>query len=233
MVTKAKQTVDGQKARSLATQTALMEAAEKLVARDGMQAISIKAIMREAGQKNESALQYHFKNLNGLITAIHRKRSAEIHEKRAELLDKLLTSGSEPEVSDLCRMMVMPTFQLAQQDAKFRRYVAGFSHQVALAQNSAFDVVRRSGGGGESGAKTGELLRQALPHLDDDAFRQRMDLAARLCASAMSHQATRKNAFKGPAADLFVSHLVDALHGLLTAPVSDETRKIGDSLLST
>jgi AcrR family transcriptional regulator len=227
----AKQKVDGQKARSQATQAALMEAAEKLIARDGLHAISIKAIMREAGQKNESALQYHFGNLKGLISAIHKKRSAEIHTRRGELLNELLANGTKPDVSDLCRIMVMPTCQLAQEDPKFRRYVAGFGHQVALAQNSAFDVIRRSGGGGESGARTRELLRQALPHLDDDAFKKRMDLAARLCASSISHQANRKNAFKGKDADLFISHLVDALEGLLSAPVSEKTKKIGDSLL--
>ena len=42
---------DGQRTRSLNTQTALMEAAEKLVAKKGIENVSIKDIVRESGQK--------------------------------------------------------------------------------------------------------------------------------------------------------------------------------------
>ena len=43
-----------------------MHAAEKLIGERGMANVSIRDIVSAAGQKNESALQYHFKNLNGL-----------------------------------------------------------------------------------------------------------------------------------------------------------------------
>ena len=62
---------NGQKIRRLATQTALMEAAETLIAENGIQNVSNKEIVREAGQKNQSALQYHFGNLRGLVNAVH------------------------------------------------------------------------------------------------------------------------------------------------------------------
>ena len=216
----------GQQARSLSTQTALMEAAEKLVAQKGLAGISIKDIVREAGQKNESALQYHFKNLKGLIRAINKKRSLQIHEKRAELLEELMSQDGSPDVTDLCRLMVMPSFLLGQEDPKFRKYIAGFSHEVALAPNSAFDLVKRAGGGGESGQKMGQLLRSALPHLDDEAFVSRMEQASRLCAVSMAHQANQTSAFQGKSADLFVSNLIDALMGLLSAPESEQTKKL-------
>ena len=54
---------NGQQLRSLATQTALMDAAETLIANNGAHRVTIKDIVREAGQKNESVLQYHFKNI--------------------------------------------------------------------------------------------------------------------------------------------------------------------------
>lgn len=219
-------TPDGQKARSLNTQTALMEAAEKLVAKKGLENVSIKDIVRESDQKNESALQYHFKNLQGLFLAIHEKRSEQVHAKRAELLSDLLDQPAPPDIADICRLMVMPTFLLAQKDVKFRRYIAGFSQEVSAAHKSAFDVVSRSGGGGHSGKQTADLLRQALPHLDEQAFRQRLDFAFRLAAVSMAYQAKQKSAFRGPKADLFVSNLMDALEGLLTAPESATTMRL-------
>ncbi|HIE86327.1 MAG TPA: TetR family transcriptional regulator [Pseudomonadales bacterium] len=53
------ESTDGQRARNLTTQVSLMEAAEKLIFRHGIHHVAVKDIVREANQKNESALQYH------------------------------------------------------------------------------------------------------------------------------------------------------------------------------
>ena len=225
-----KSSLDHQKARSRATQMSLMEAAEKLISRKGIQNVSNKEIVKEAGQKNGSALQYHFKNLQGLIDDIQVHRDQQTHEKRSELLAKLLSAKPTPSLRDLCRIMVMPTFLLAQANAKYRRYVISFSHELALVQDSALTRVSRYGGGGESGQRTGELLRAVLPHLNESAWRQRMDIAVRMCSISMGNHARQTNAFRGPKAELFVSNLIDALEGVLSAPVSNETTSIARSI---
>ena len=66
-----KSSIDNRRARSEATKHALMRAAEKLVADGGMENLSIREIVAIANQKNESALQYHFKNLTGLLNFKH------------------------------------------------------------------------------------------------------------------------------------------------------------------
>ena len=152
---------NGQKIRSLATQTALMEAAEKLIAQNGIHNVSIKDIVREAGQKNESALQYHFNNLQGLVNAIHQRRTEQTQAKRAQMLEEMEASKSRLTLRDLCELMVYPTFLLAKADPQFRRYAAAFSHEIVLADDSALTRVSKSGGGGESGAQLGKLLRKA------------------------------------------------------------------------
>ena len=63
-----------------------MRAAEKLIAEHGIENVTIRLILAEADQKNTSALQYHFKNLKGLIAAIHEQRSRETQDIRAELI---------------------------------------------------------------------------------------------------------------------------------------------------
>ncbi|MCP5118273.1 MAG: biotin/lipoyl-binding protein, partial [bacterium] len=47
---------------------------EKLIAQHGAHHVTLKDIVIEAGQKNPSALQYHFQNLKGLLDAIHTRR---------------------------------------------------------------------------------------------------------------------------------------------------------------
>jgi AcrR family transcriptional regulator len=218
---------DGQKSRSLATQKALMQAAVTLVARKGIANISIREIVKEAGQKNESALQYHFKNLQGLITAIQQSREKEVQEKRSELLDQLLDVNKRPSLRDLCKIMILPSFSLAKVDPDHRQYIIAFSHELALSNESAFSLVSKKGAGGISGQKTGELLREALPHLDENTYLRRMDSAVRLTSISMGNHARQRNAFRGKAGDLFLCHLLDTIVGLLGAPISDETKAIG------
>ena len=46
----------------------------------------------------------------------------------------------------------------------------------------------------------------------------------------MYHHSRQKNAFRGQEAELFISSLIDALAGLLSAPESDETKAISAAL---
>lgn len=51
------------------TRRRLIEAAINLLARDGAQGASLRAICKEAGQRNTAAVQYHFGSREGLFTA--------------------------------------------------------------------------------------------------------------------------------------------------------------------
>ena len=203
-----------------------MRATEKLVADGGVENLSIRDIVAAAKQKNESALQYHFKNLSGLLDAIHSERSKQVQEKRTEYLSSLLQVTSEPSLRQVCMLMVEPTFQLARTDVSFRRYVKAFGHELAMSETSPLKAVSSKGGGGTSGQETGALLKRALPHLGAEDYRRRMEAAIMLCSSAMSHHARQKNAFRGHQSNVFLHSLVDAVVGLLGAPISPETQAI-------
>lgn len=216
----------GKAAKSKATQQALMHAAEKLVASKGLENVSIKEIVTAAGQKNASALQYHFQNLQGLIRSIKRARNDQTRKKRNELLIELLAETNTPTLRQLCEIMILPVVLLARDNADYRRFISSFSHEQALAPDSALDMASRSGAGGESGQLTGQLLRKALPHLQEQSFRQRMDFAVRLTSAAIASHSLEKDAFRGAESERFISHLIDAVEGLLTAPVSEQTASL-------
>jgi AcrR family transcriptional regulator len=224
------QLTDSRRTRSDATKKAIMRAAEKLIAQSGVENISIKKIVGAAGQKNESALQYHFTNLSGLLEAIHHERSEQTRAKRAALLSVVLAETSEPSLRELCVLMVEPIFQLARSDLAFRRYIKAFGHELIISDSSPLKVVSKAGGGGTSGQQIGVLLRKVLPHLSEVFYRQRMEAAVRLCSASMYHQARQANAFRGHESDLFLHNLVDALVGLLSAPISSETRALEDKV---
>jgi len=216
----AQPSTDNRRARGEATKNALMRAAEKLIAEGGVENVSIREIVAAADQKNESAMQYHFKNLTGLLKAIHIERAAVVEEKRAELLAATLERTEEPSLRELCRLMIEPIFVLARGNPEFRRYIKAFGHQLALSDTSPLTWLHNK----DRGRALMPLLKAVLPHLTKDDYLARMEAAIRLISASMHHQAKQKSAFRGEQADLFLNNLLDALSGLLSAPVSAETR---------
>ena len=216
--------LDQRASRGDATRQALMRAAERLFAEKGGNNVTIREIVETAGQKNESALQYHFKNLEGLIAATHRYRSDQIVEVRSRCLDELAIHPELPELRDLARVMVHPTFELAGKHADFRRYVRGFSLSLAASDLPPTISVRRGVAGHDE--RLGELLRAALPQLDNESFCRRLDAAIRYVSVSVYGHAQQPNAFRGKTGELFYHHLIDTLVGLLSAKESPETRAL-------
>mgnify|MGYP001178713127 CR=1 FL=1 len=223
-MTAAEKITDSRQARSDATKNALMRAAEKLIAERGIGNVSISDIVAAAAQKNQSALQYHFTNIDGLIEAILENRSSETHHRRAELIKTLLARDTQPNLRDICMLMVQPAFLLAQESIEYQNYVKAFGHQLVLSERSLLPLVQRRGGGGASGQKTSELLKAALPQLTPAHYQQRMEAAVRLCSASMYYQARQPKGFKGDQAERFLHGLVDALVGLMSGPISEQSK---------
>ena len=210
-------------ARSEATRTQLLDAAERLFAVHGLGNVTVRAIVERAGQKNASALHYHFVDRAGLVKAIHQRRNAQVQARRTALVEALQAQGGgTPGLRDICALMVTPAFQLACANAGFRRYVRAFSEWSAT---TTMPAVRQLDIGLEQGTRTTRaLLRAELAHLDDELFGQRFDSAVRFATLSMSVHARQPNAFRGPKATLFLELLLDAMAGLLAAEVSPQTR---------
>jgi AcrR family transcriptional regulator len=220
------QSKDARRSRGEATRTALMDAAESLIAEHDSYAVPFREIVKRAGQKNESALHYHFGGLQGLIQAISQRRFEEVRRTRGEMLEALLKKNPQPTLRELCSLLVMPDFQLAKASKSRRQFIATFSDQVAKTPFNALTIAGQFGGGGSSGRQLGHLIRTSLSHLDEGTYRQRMDFAIRMASTMMGHHARQKNAFRGKAALTFVHHLIDAVEGMLQQSPSAETQAL-------
>ncbi len=72
-----------------ATRARLIAAGRTLFAGTGVHATSLKAIVDAAGQRNASALHYHFGDRLGLLAAILETTNRGIEERRKVILDAL------------------------------------------------------------------------------------------------------------------------------------------------
>ncbi len=71
----------------------ILDAAEKLYAEQGLNAVSLRQIGVEAGARNTNAVQYHFTNTEGLIRGVLDRHAPELEVKRAQLLAEYAGKG--------------------------------------------------------------------------------------------------------------------------------------------
>ena len=73
----------------------MIDAAERLIAERGLGALSLREVATTAGQRNHSAVQYHFGSRAGLVEAVFDTRMTPIDARRAEMLVGLERSGHD------------------------------------------------------------------------------------------------------------------------------------------
>ena len=92
---------------TLATRKRIIDTAERLFAERGVESTSLLEIARAAGQKNRSALQYHFTNKDGLLDAVLDKHAYDISRARGLMLDELEEKGDYT-LHQLIEALVLP-----------------------------------------------------------------------------------------------------------------------------
>ena len=165
---------------------ALIAVAERLFAERGVDAVPVGDIVKEAGQRNSSAVQYHFGNKAGLLQAILEQHQARLDALRDEMLDEL---GEQPGLEALIEALVRPLASLLDDDSG-RCYIRIRAQLVGAARlPSDTDLIRNalaSAGGSETSAEPRPGIRRvarALVDLVDET--QMADLGHRLTLTAV------------------------------------------------
>ena len=204
------------------TRAALLRAAERLFAELGIGPTSTRAILREAGQRNESALQYHFGGREGLIDALYAERGAQVGDERERMLRELDASGDVQDVRRLCAVAVLPPVRIVRRDPDFALFLKVAGQVAFLPSDALQDSATRFSGA--SVAEVGSRIRVQLP-IPKALADRRIDLMHRMAVLALSQRALSGGSFEGPDADLFFETLVDAMGAVLEGPVSPDTER--------
>lgn len=197
----------------VATRDELLDAAESLVAARGVEGVSLREIGAAAGQRNNSAAQYHFGSKAGLLAAVLERRMGPVNERRMELLAKV---GGD-DVAGLIDAWFRPFAEavLVEPPTGYARFVA----QVVT--HPAFEEFRFEHQDGLMAGLTGvgDRLLAALDHLPRDVAVDRIRLAGTAAVHALAEREARAAAGHpvGDVSDV-MTNLVDALTGLLGAP---------------
>jgi len=208
-------------ARAPARQTRrqLLDAAERLFVAHGIEDVSLRAIIREAGQRNQSALQYHFGDRDGLLAAIQARRVEQLEKKRRALLERALRGRRRLGVREACAVLVRAGFETCREDRSFREFLGRFGLSLLASDESLLTIEPIT----PSQVTLFNFIHQAMGGLQPALHRFRMENASGLALQALSRRARAGGSFRGARAELFCNNLVDQLAGMLLAPVSPET----------
>lgn len=98
----------------------ILDAAEFLFGDQGIRATSIRDITRRA-EVNLAAVNYHFKNKEGLVAAVLARRAEPINQERIRRLSELTPPAA---IEDILRCFIAPTFPMLDSNPAFLKFAA-------------------------------------------------------------------------------------------------------------
>jgi AcrR family transcriptional regulator len=204
---------------------ALISAAEQLFAAHGINGISLREIMRAAGLRNTTALQYHFGDRNGLLRAVLEKHELDVSTRRHAILDQFESKG-EASLRDLASAFLLPLVPKLRDTnggPEFLQIAAQLVNRTTQTIDPAEPVGVLVFDPGRSIERWSMLVEPSLPPETVGP-----PLHRRFAAIRFGHIELGRRASSLPDSDdtLFTSHLTDLFSALLSADVSDETVRL-------
>lgn len=199
------------------TRESLLRAAERLFAQQGVDGVRVREINQLAGQRNSSALHYHFGSRDGLLAAIRARHRQPIEDRRAALLDALERDGRTDDLRALVETFVIPfSAELATESGRdYMRILPQIVGRLGLPVGQIPD------GFGPGGLRrTLRYAHQCLPGLPRSLREERLAVAMEFVTYSVSRRAQDidgGNPFRLPE-EQFIANLVDMAVGALTAP---------------
>lgn len=204
-----------------ATREALLRQAERLFARRGLYQVQVREIVQAAGQRNVSALNYHFGSREGVLDAILSRHGDPTDVARGELLAVV---GRDAMSRDLVAALVVPyAAHLATPEG--RDYLRIVAQLTATFSNWRVPA----SGTGPCLVEILSILEQRPSHLSEPLRRERIVELIMLMTSAMSERARVLEAEPDQEIDpdTFAANLTDVLVGVLEAPLAGPLPQLG------
>ena len=201
------------------TKDRLLDAAERLFARDGVQGARIRDINELAGARNPSALHYHFGSRGAVVEAILLRYQMPIDEHAAAALDALEATGRQPTEREVVEAVVRP--EVAALDTQSGRDCVRIIPQLlpALSRNLRAGVVYPAT---LQSRRILDLLddRMAARSIPERVRRERLVTYSLVFTTMLGERAhaIEEGLDLLLSREEFTIHMVDLLEALLTAP---------------
>lgn len=192
------------------TRSRLIRAGERRFARDGVKGAKLSDIVRDAGQRNDSAVGYHFGSRQGLLAAIVAKHMVAMETLRA-------VPDPDAGLHAVVTAIVAPTASLlASEDGRdFLRIIEQIADWSGVGTGTRNEVLT----GTVIGEQLDRLHGLLEPELGATLARERGALLVTFLTAALAERArARESSTRSRLGhERFVRHLADVLTGALSA----------------
>jgi len=214
------------------TRERLLLTAERLFAERGLHGVSMREITREAGQKNVSALYYHFGSRNEVIEAIFEKRMNGIDARRRKMLETVESVEASDRLRAVVAALVWPIAERLFEPEDSRHYVRFLANVLNSPNTKIGEMVGEKFDHGLRRAFV--LIRDMVPDVAEPLLRQRFLLIQHNTAFALigMELAMARRHESGGVFDLerAVENLIDMTVAAIAAPVTEKTRALLDKV---
>ena len=187
----------------------------KLLAEQGVDAVSLREIARAAGSRNTNAVQYYFGDREALVAAVVEPYERDVGARRAALVE-ILAAEPSPTIRAIAGALVRPS-------AAMLEHQEGRDH-LRLVAELILDMPRFTASIGTADNHLAEWDRVARANMPDTTLPlHRRYSAITLCFTELGRRAGSR---RRPDHRLFVSDLIDLVTGVLEADVSEETQRL-------
>jgi len=203
----------------------LLEIAERLFAENGVEAVSLSRIVEEGGQRNRSALHYHFGSRSGLVAQLLHMRLSHVNAIRHQYLDRLQQKGGADDVHAVIHAAMRPIFDVVQQEPWGIYYVPVLAQTTLSPALKGFETIDPDAKDGLT--RTFDLIRAALPDIPAASLQMRFTFTMDTVIFTLA-RTLRENGREG-VTNALLGQLVDYGTAGITSTVTRGTKRQGGS----
>ena len=192
----------------------LLAAAERLIAEQGIDA-PVRDIALAAGQRNNSAVSYHFGSRDGLVDAVIESRMLGLEARRMQLLAEHEACGAD-DVRSLVAVLVTPQLELIGQPGAthYARFLEAVRNHPTIKDRARLD------GAGRAAVRIVALrLDRALGQYPASLRRSRLEAMASAMFALLAdfERAVESGAVTRAQRERGAADIIDMLAGLVLA----------------
>ena len=205
------------------TRDRLLRAGERLFAERGIDGVTVREINQLAGQRNSSALHYHFGSREGLLAEIRVRHREPIEERRVAMLDALERAQRTDDLRALVETIVYPfAAELATESGRdYLRILPQVTGRMRVPVGKLPSTF-----GPHGIRRTLRYAHRCLPELDPVLRAERLAVATEFTTNMIARRAQEIDIgvmFRFPE-EQFLSNLVDMTVAALVAPIGTSPR---------
>lgn len=201
------------------TRQLMLETAERLFAQEGLDAVPLHRIVQDSGQRNRSALHYHFGTRPELVAHVINLRMPLVNARRHAALDAVEAQPGGFDVHDVILASAGVLAQAMDQEAWGRDYARIISQANFNPAACRYDLIPPQST--SSLRRVRRLVAALLPEIPAPILDERLLWMEDTVVMTLGRLARSGSTAAGTNV---LHNLVDHCTGALHAPVSDESR---------